>query len=206
MFRMEKREVANVRADYATPADFCKVLESDMKSLYLLAFLLTANHGDAEQCFVLTVDESFTAEAVFKGWARSWLRRSLIKNAIKLASPASDQSAGKRDLWGPEPRETQRDDEIDAVTRLAPLERFIFVMSILERYSAWECSVLLGRDMKEVVQVRARALCVLPVPDVPLKRVGRPHEMAHTVVFLSSDKASFITGGNMAGSVGKTAP
>jgi NAD(P)-dependent dehydrogenase (short-subunit alcohol dehydrogenase family) len=29
---------------------------------------------------------------------------------------------------------------------------------------------------------------------VPLKRVGRPEEIAQTIVFLSSDKASFITG------------
>jgi len=57
------------------------------------------------------------------------------------------------------------DYEIDAVPRFAPLERFIFVMSVLERYPAWECSVLLGCDMKEVVQTRMRALCELPEPD-----------------------------------------
>ena len=49
-------------------------------------------------------------------------------------------------------------DEIDGLTRLAPLQRFIFVMSILERYSAFECSVLLGCDMGKVVQGRMRAL------------------------------------------------
>jgi len=29
---------------------------------------------------------------------------------------------------------------------------------------------------------------------VPLKRVGRPEEIAQTIVFLASDRASFITG------------
>src|SRR5271156_4235260 len=32
------------------------------------------------------------------------------------------------------------------------------------------------------------------VSRVPLKRVGRPEEIAQTIVFISSDKASFITG------------
>src|SRR2546421_2020090 len=32
------------------------------------------------------------------------------------------------------------------------------------------------------------------VSTVPLKRIGRPEEIAQTIVFISSDKASFITG------------
>src|SRR6266481_591112 len=40
---------------------------------------------------------------------------------------------------------------------------------------------------------------------VPLKRVGRPEEIAQTIVFLSSDKASFITGASYLVDGGKTA-
>jgi NAD(P)-dependent dehydrogenase (short-subunit alcohol dehydrogenase family) len=40
---------------------------------------------------------------------------------------------------------------------------------------------------------------------VPLKRVGRPEEIAQTILFLSSDKASFITGASVAADGGKTA-
>jgi NAD(P)-dependent dehydrogenase (short-subunit alcohol dehydrogenase family) len=32
------------------------------------------------------------------------------------------------------------------------------------------------------------------VAGVPLKRAGRPEEIAQTIVFLASDKAPFITG------------
>jgi NAD(P)-dependent dehydrogenase (short-subunit alcohol dehydrogenase family) len=32
------------------------------------------------------------------------------------------------------------------------------------------------------------------IASVPLKRVGRPEEIAQTIVFLASDKAPFITG------------
>jgi NAD(P)-dependent dehydrogenase (short-subunit alcohol dehydrogenase family) len=40
---------------------------------------------------------------------------------------------------------------------------------------------------------------------VPLKRVGRPEEIAQTILFLSSDKASFITGASYLVDGGKTA-
>ena len=40
---------------------------------------------------------------------------------------------------------------------------------------------------------------------VPLKRVGRPEEIAQAIVFLASDKASFITGASYLVDGGKTA-
>jgi NAD(P)-dependent dehydrogenase (short-subunit alcohol dehydrogenase family) len=43
------------------------------------------------------------------------------------------------------------------------------------------------------------------VAGVPLKRVGAPEEIAETIVFLSSDRASFITGASIAADGGKTA-
>jgi NAD(P)-dependent dehydrogenase (short-subunit alcohol dehydrogenase family) len=40
---------------------------------------------------------------------------------------------------------------------------------------------------------------------VPLKRVGRPEEIADVIVFAASDKASFLTGQVIAVNGGKTA-
>jgi NAD(P)-dependent dehydrogenase (short-subunit alcohol dehydrogenase family) len=40
---------------------------------------------------------------------------------------------------------------------------------------------------------------------VPLKRVGRTEEIAETIAFLASDKASFITGASYLVDGGKTA-
>ena len=89
MFRSNKPKTANFRADYAKHADFCDVFKNDMKSLYLLAFLLTANHKESEQCFVSTVKEAFQEQAVFMEWARAWVKRRVIENAIEIVSPAS---------------------------------------------------------------------------------------------------------------------
>jgi NAD(P)-dependent dehydrogenase (short-subunit alcohol dehydrogenase family) len=43
------------------------------------------------------------------------------------------------------------------------------------------------------------------VSRVPLKRVGRPEEIAQTIAFIASDKASFITGASYLVDGGKTA-
>ncbi len=40
---------------------------------------------------------------------------------------------------------------------------------------------------------------------VPMKRVGRPEEIAEAIVFVSSDQASFITGARIAADGGKSA-
>ena len=43
------------------------------------------------------------------------------------------------------------------------------------------------------------------VAGVPLKRVGRPEEIAQTIVFVASDKVSYITGASIAVDGGKLA-
>jgi DNA-directed RNA polymerase specialized sigma24 family protein len=99
---------------------------------------------------------------VFKEWARSWVKRTLIEKAIEVVSPVSNRSREKRDLWGAGSNETPGEDQIDVVTKLAPLERFVFVMSILERYSHSDCALLLGCSMNTVAQARTTALRRLP--------------------------------------------
>jgi hypothetical protein len=142
--------------------DFCEVFEQDTRLLYLLAFLLTTNHKESEQCFVLTVEEAFKEQTVFNEWARSWVKRRLIENAIEIVSPAAPLEGPQRDLWSGGQRETHRECEIDTVTKLVPFERFVFVMSILERYSNWDCALLLGCSMNRVAHTRIMALRRLP--------------------------------------------
>ena len=48
--------------------------------------------------------------------------------------------------------------EIAAILELAPFDRFVFVISVLEHYSEHECSVLLGCSRRDVIAARTRAL------------------------------------------------
>ena len=43
------------------------------------------------------------------------------------------------------------------------------------------------------------------IAGVPLKRLGKPEEITESIVFLSAEKASFITGAMIAVDGGKTA-
>jgi hypothetical protein len=157
----EKLKIAD-RAGSANRPYFCKVLEQELKPLYLLAFLLTANHRTAEQCFVATVEQALNEPAVLKDWVRFHIKRSLIKNAIAILSPPSAVGNEKRDFWSGGRHKAVGDYQIGALTRLPPLERFVFVMSVLERYSDGECSLLLGCSTRNVAKARMRALRRLP--------------------------------------------
>jgi DNA-directed RNA polymerase specialized sigma24 family protein len=170
VFRSNKPNIANFRAEYAKHDDFCEVFEKDTKSLYLLAFLLTTNHKESEQCFVSTVEEAFKEVAVFKEWARSWVSRRLIENAIEIVSPVSARNSQKRDPWSAGQPETQRECEVDIVTKLSAFERFVFVMSILERLSNWDCALMLECSTSKVAQARMRALRGLPDLAGPIPR------------------------------------
>ena len=43
---------------YASSTDFRQVFDEDMKALYLLSFLLTADREKAEQCFVSGLEDA----------------------------------------------------------------------------------------------------------------------------------------------------
>jgi hypothetical protein len=173
VLRPNQARIAHFRADYATHVDFCDVLRNETKHLYLLAFLLMANHQESEHCFESMVEEAFREETVFKEWVLSWIKRRLIENAIKMVSPASARSPQKRDLWGLGQCEPQRERTIDTVTKLAVFERFVFVISILERYSDWDCALLLGCGTNRVAQARIEALRRLPDRAALLSRGDR---------------------------------
>lgn len=184
----EKQKIADFRIDYASRADFCEEFERQLKPLYLLAFLLTANHEKAEECFAMTVEEALQKQSVFKNWVRSWIKRSLIKNAIGMVFSTPNGISDKRDLWSEQhdQHELGGDDEINSVAGLPRLERFVFVLSILERYSIWECSVLLDCNTKTVAESRSQALRRLPprvgpFPPIELRVEAQDSDLVESV-------------------------
>ncbi len=147
-------------APYATSDDFHQVFDEDMNSLYLLSYLLTADHEKAEQCFVSGVEDAVEGNPVFKEWARSWARRVIIVNAVRAINPRPTEEnihsySAPVNSNGKTPPVEQV--EIAAVLALEPFERFVYVMTVLERYSDQDCSLLLGCARRDVVAARTRA-------------------------------------------------
>jgi DNA-directed RNA polymerase specialized sigma24 family protein len=167
MSRPQASKIAGPRRDLASRAELCKTFEREMKPLYLLAFLLMGNHNGAEQCFAATLEEILQGHGVFRDWAMCWIRRTLIRNAIDMVLPGQRAIAETGEPWTAGSQETVAGYRIDAVTQLMALERFVFVLSILERYSGRECSILLGCSTAKVIEARMRALRGLVAPVAP---------------------------------------
>ena len=144
----------NFRNTYATSADFCRVFESEMDRLYLLAFLLLADHASAEQCFLHVLEAVREDKAVFKPSVSRWIRHRLIQDALQRVFEESS-SEHVRDFWY---EESNVAPYIDAIVQMDALERFGFVLVVLEGYSTKECSLLLGSHIKEVTDATLHAL------------------------------------------------
>jgi hypothetical protein len=140
-----------------------------MESMHLLSFLLTADEAKAEECFVSGLEDCVKGTYVFRDWAQSWARRTIIQNAIRMLAPRKKHSTvadvpsdAVRCSFG---RKQDIDYAIARILRLEHFERFVFVMSVLERYSDQGCSVLLGCSRQDVGETRMRALLNLAEPD-----------------------------------------
>jgi DNA-directed RNA polymerase specialized sigma24 family protein len=154
---MKKRTVST----YATHVDFCRVFKSDMNRLYLLSYLLTADHSKAEQCFVSGLRESHRSNPVFKEWAQSWARRMVIANAIRIVHPRPNSSAPSIATDRTRPAMSAQDAamlprEFADIFGLPDFDRFTFVLRVLEGYSDRECSLLLGCTVGDLSAARIR--------------------------------------------------
>jgi hypothetical protein len=147
---------------YATAASFIEIYNEEMHSLFLLSILLTADLEKAEQCFIGALEECLDGIDVFMERARLWARRAIIKRAIKLVNPVPEQP--KREpltsiQWHSTP---VNDNLIGAIFTLGAFERFVFVVSLLERQSDEDCSVLLSCRRRDIQLARVQALKSLP--------------------------------------------
>ncbi len=147
------------KVDYAMPADFCRVFDDHLDDLYTLSLLLTADRDKADQCFVSGLEDCLQGNPVFREWAQSWARRTIIKNAIRLIAPlAISPLRNETETAGiPEPL-SEAGTPAAAITSLQPFDRFVFVLSALVRHSDRECSMLLDCSVEKIIDARIRAL------------------------------------------------
>ena len=143
---------------YLTVTDFFNIFNEEMHSLYLLAFLLTADHDKAEECLVSAMEECMEEVGVFTDWARSWTRGAVLKRAIQMVMPLPEH-ADSVSLISPERSDTPAENNpFAAILLLDPFERFVFVISILEGQSDEECANLLRCSRRDVTIARVLAL------------------------------------------------
>src|SRR6201996_2097441 len=151
---------------YAAAADFGEVFTEEMHSLYLLSFLLTADKDKAEQCFIGGLVECLEGMGAFMEWARLWARRAIIRQAIRMTSPAPENAdhwplvSVKRTMIV-----SPHNNLLAAIVSLSAFERFVFVMSILERMSDGDCLNLLRCSRRELDLARELAVRFLATTD-----------------------------------------
>jgi hypothetical protein len=143
---------------YPTVADFLSTFNEEMHSLYLLSFLLTADHDKAEQCLVSAMGECMEQVGVFMDWARSWTRGAVLKHAIQMIMPTPQYADSVSMMNLARSGMRAEDDPFAAILLLDAFERFVFVISILEEQSDEECATLLSCSRRDVMMARLLAL------------------------------------------------
>lgn len=190
MYKFRVQQNAQFHGAYATCATFRQIFIDNLHSLYLLAFLLIGNHVEAEKCFVASFEDAARASSVFEGWERSWSKRCLILNAIQRVFCGTAGTSVKRDPCCGVDAESGGPRVVNAVSRLAPFHRFVFVMSVLEKYSDRECALLLGCALRDVVEARIQALWQISGFDPASQNPLRLDKMSGTSSRPGADLAS----------------
>jgi DNA-directed RNA polymerase specialized sigma24 family protein len=152
------QDAAERVGDYTMPTDFCTVFNDQLDHLYTLSLLLTADHHEAEQCFVASLEDCLQGNPVFREWAQSWATRTVIRNAIRIISPLRNETKTTTENYDLAEPSSKAGTPAAAITKLPPLDRFVYVMSVLEKYSDRECSILLDCTVEEIARARTRAL------------------------------------------------
>jgi DNA-directed RNA polymerase specialized sigma24 family protein len=156
LFSMAKgKTAARPVRDYATVADFCGLFKTEANRFYFLCRLLTTDSERAEECFGESLESCLRSHRVFREWAQRWATHTIIKTAIQMKESA--------EMIEKPSQASQRKAEmlLSVVQGLARLDRFVYVMTVFERYSDQECATLLGSTLREVRTARERALAEL---------------------------------------------
>jgi hypothetical protein len=160
MYKFSLKHNEKPAPEYATRPDLCENLLTNLQPLYVLALLLTGTHTEAEQCFVTTIEVAISTKSIFKGWESSWSKRCLIINAVGRVFRPNERPGKQQGIYEGDVERGRC--TVDTVASLAPMQRFVFVITVLEKYSEHECALLLGCTSREVREARIQALRQVP--------------------------------------------
>lgn len=157
------RQKARNRVEYASKEELASAFESERTGLQRLAHLLTANSEAARRCVIRAFRECIASSSVSKEWVLSWTRRMIIRNAISLVmGPGGQSLVNINDDADSGLIAFSLDGapgtfvEPESILDLPELDRFVFVICVLERYSMYDCALLLGRSLRDVNEARQR--------------------------------------------------
>jgi hypothetical protein len=159
---------------HATATDFCTVLMEEMHSLYLLAFMLTADTHKAKHCFIGGLGEGVEGIGIFMERAGSWARRTVLNQAIQIVLPEPQDSDNASSIGLNEVATPGVSDPVTAIVALSPFERFVYVISILEGHSDEDCSRLLRCSNRDVMIGRELAVRRLANTHTNSNQSGKP--------------------------------
>jgi DNA-directed RNA polymerase specialized sigma24 family protein len=101
--------------------------------------------------------------STFGEWALSSAKRTIVEMAIRELKPRSHHAHSPSSMTafhytgrlssGPD-----RHFELETILALEHFERFVFVMSVLERYSEHKCALLLECSVSEIREARPSAV------------------------------------------------
>src|SRR5260370_25403973 len=136
------------------------------------------------------MDNALAGRNVFKGWEASWSKRWLIEHAIGAIIFQSGRREAWRDVWFQEGGENKLQTFLDAVTQLKSIQRFVFVMTVLEGYSVKETALLLDRTPESVHNLRIEVLQRLAELNPEMIVTIHPQESRLTPILLIRNPAS----------------
>jgi hypothetical protein len=132
-------------------AAFPETWLDEVIKLYLLSFLLIADKVLADQCFSGAMEDYVDGPgAVASDWARGPGRTCVVRRAVQLIRPQPKSTHSWSHVDGFRPLLSAVHQPFSAITSLGSFERFVFVLFVLEGYSAEECASLLECDTAEV--------------------------------------------------------
>ena len=143
----------NRAALYTTADEFCAIFNREMQSFFPLALVLTGDEAKAQKSFLGGLAKCRKATTVFKDWARSYARLAVIESAVDLLAPTT----GKKVFSTASVSKDASCPELDLVLRLDVFERFVFVLTVLERFTVQDCAIVLKCRQQDVEQARVRA-------------------------------------------------
>jgi DNA-directed RNA polymerase specialized sigma24 family protein len=161
--------------NYATEADFCRLFSERLTRFYTLSLLLLGDRERAEECFLRSFNACLKSRGVFKDWEERWAIHTIIKEAINMMSLPNLPSVESL---------SEQDSDVEvlvsALRELTSLDRCVYLMSVLEKYSDRECASFLSCSAAEVRIARDRALKMLgrnallyePEAPMPLRMIS----------------------------------